>query len=781
MDNKKYAQFPSEFVSVKAKSDEPWLKQYAQGATHRNGAYGVSGFNHLRKKVVRNNKYVAGTQSSEIYQSKLEGENNVANLALFYDTSNPLGTFVKNIVGQLQAQDYKVKFESLSPESVTKFDEEFKRIKFNSELASKEEEFKEAGIDISRHIQKTEVFQSDDEIEIHLELNLKDDAAMAMSIATQYVLDYNKYPDLERLILSDLVKHAWGCLYVEVNQDGNAVIRVPRLENMGFDYFEEEDASDCKYIYETRKLSINQLKVMAAGELTDKELYEAAKSGYGDGVWPYNRFESYYPNNFSNGLPWGNEKAIVYDIKIKSTNDEVGYLVEDKRSGGKKFVPADRMKKAPKNAEKITKPIENQYKVKYIPNIEKVFNYGICYSPREKKNARYVTNVTSDYIMFAPDVREMRTSSIVDNLIGKVDDWIFIKLNIMRMIAQAHPAGVAVDQVAVASAANGFGTGNMTPQGLIDIFTKRGVFIYSSMINGVQLQNQRPIQDTPESTLTSLERMQNEMMSILKEMEIISGVPYNTITTPDAKELVGNSKIAALNRNNTLRGIDIAYRNILSRGAAKVSACIQDSVSNGKSLMDYGQAIGYGNIDAIKAAKGIPLEEFGVKIEVAPDPQEQQDAIDALTLAIEKGMLRPSAVAFVRSQIRVNPKRAIKYMAIEERKFSELQQQQANERSIISAESTAKAGKEVEAAKIATINAEWDRRDANKTLEFRHDQGLSHQEYMQERALQFQKDQAKKEQIELATEDSDGDKESPYDKKNMPKASGTRMPQVTPG
>jgi len=773
--------FPSEFVSVKEKSTEGWLKQYAQAAT-RKGATSTPGrYTQFREKVIRNNKYTAGTQDSSIYQTKIEGENNVANLALNYDTANPIGTFVKNIVGQLQNQDYKIQFKSISPATATRFDKEFKRLKRIKAISKKKDQFAEAGVDISKYIVNEEIFETEDEIELHLELNLKDDAALALTIATQYVLDLNKYEDLERRILGDIVKHNWGAVYVEAREDGHCVIRVPQLEKLVFDYFEEEDASDCRYIGEARSVSINELRKMADGQLTNKELFEAARQGAAGSSFPYSFDQlQYYKNGDAKGMPWGGMKTTVYDLKILSVNEETGYNVPDRRSGGYKFIKSEKLKKVPEGAERVTREIENQYKVKYIPALDKVIDYGICYSPRERKEGKWSTNYECDYIMFAQDIHEMVTSSIVDQLIGKADDWILIKLNIMRMIAQAHPAGVAVDQMAVAAAANGFGEGNITPRGLIDIFTKRGVFIYSSMVHGRALQNQNPIRDTAESTLISLERMQKQMFDIISEMEIISGVPYSTISAPDKDTAVGNNKIALSNRNNSLRNIDLAYKNIANRMGKKIGSCIQDAVISGKSIMDYGQAIGYMNLDAIKATKAIPSEEFGTMVDTAPDGQDQQDVIDSLNLAIQNKSIRASIIPRIKQEIRRFPARAAKMLVIEERQYADIQNKAADERSRVSAEAMAKAGKDTEMAKVMTINAEWDRRDAHVTLEFRHKKGLSHQDYLEEARIQYQKDQAKLEQIKEAMEGDSNEEsgEGNYASKDMPKESGNRMPAI---
>jgi len=212
--------------------------------------------------------------------------------------------------------------------------------------------------------------------------------------------------------------------------------------------------------------------------------------------------------------------------------------------------------------------------------------------------------------------------------------------------------------------------------------------------------------------------------------------------------------------------------------ATKVSSCIQDAIISGTSIMDYGQAIGYTNLDAIKATKDIPLEEFGISVDTAPSDQDQQDVIDALALAIQAQMIRPSVVAFIKQEIRKFPARAAKMLAIEERKFMEQKAKEADARSAAAANANAEAGKAVEQAKVMTINAEWDRKDAHATLEFRHDQGLSHQEYLEKARIEFQKAQAKKEQIALAMQGSENQSGNTYESKDMPKASGTRMPAM---
>ncbi len=781
-DKREIGMFPSEFASVEQKSKEKWLLQYARAIDRQSGWWGMRDLGEKRANIARNRRYVAGTQDPNIYRSKIYGEKNFAGLNLFINTSSPLGTIVNNIVGQLRNQGYKARVKSVSPGSQTEFDKKLNYAKADNEIMKRADELKALGVKPEDYVDSVEIYENNDELEMHFEMNFKDNAALALSIALQYVFDVNRFDLIENRLLRDAIICGTFGVAVDSFKNGRLIIRAVDPANFGSSLIAQEDYSDAAYAFEYRMISINQLAVMAPS-LSEEDLFQAALTGSGQPnssswIWSQN----YSPELTENGRPWGNFMVGILDYKLKSTNNLTHIEVENKRAGGTKIVEVDE-KYSPKKSEKLIKtPIERRYKGKYIIGTEKLFDFGLdeC-SYESTEDGGIVANVGLGYYMFTPNIYGTQNSSMVDNLIALVDEWIFLKLHGMRLISGAHPAGVAMNMAAVAAAANGFGEKNATPRDMIDLFTARGFMAYSTVGPNARasIGDQNPIRDVPESTLVALANINNQMMAVRAEMEVVSGVPFSTITEPDKDGLVGNARIALLNRNNSLRWLDLAYRDVLRRTSQAVLEFIQDQVQKEKGFKNFGMAIGYVNVDLIEALKRVQVERFGIMVETTPDVTEQEDMRRSLDYAVQRGMIRPSAVAMVGDLIKSDPVKARRVLAIEERKTAEADAQKAQANATQAAEATAQAGTAVEQAKSKTIQIQSAAKIQEMHVEYKLKNGQSHQDYLNDMKLALLDGQIKKEQIELAM--SLGEKgTSEFDKKNLPKEGGVRFPSVTP-
>jgi len=199
----KNAMFPSEFVSRAEKGRKEWLFTYAKAVESQmsgNNSFYFGG-NDFATRFVRNDLYIKGQQSPEIYKPKPSNEegdagNDTAKLELFYDTSNPIGTIVNNVVGALQNQGYKPKVSNLSPESKTEYDKELEEFKKKQFLAKNASKFKQVGLDPTNYIKNVkQIIASEDEIELHFEMTYKDDVAFCVQTVLDYVLRTSHYPD----------------------------------------------------------------------------------------------------------------------------------------------------------------------------------------------------------------------------------------------------------------------------------------------------------------------------------------------------------------------------------------------------------------------------------------------------------------------------------------------------------------------------------------------------------------------------------------------------------
>lgn len=781
--NLKDANFPSEFDSRAEKGKHDWLFKYAKAieadARVSNSFY--LGGTDFAARFVRNDLYIKGQQPAEMYKPKPDNEegdpgNDTAKLEIFYDTSNPIGTIVNNVVGALQNQGYKPRVINMSPESRTEYDKGLEMFKRKQALAANADSLKAAGLDPSKYIKGIkQIITSEDEMELHFEMNFKDDEAFCVQTLLDYILTSNRYPELERRALRNLVASGWLVVFVDDTHSGKIILRVEKIQNFRCSYFEQEDGSDIRWAYTARTWNINELAVAANNELTEAQLFEAAKANWpsSSGQWPWGQM--YDPNRYGTSRPWGNAQAKVMDARLISVNNTRYAKVENKRTNGVKLLDLSDGQESPKDAEIIEIPCQYTYGFKYVFGTSIIFDYG------EKPaywsvghNGSVQATAKLGYHLFAPDIENMSNSCLVDQLIGLADRWVFTRINIDRMIAQAHPAGAWINIDAMAGAINGFGEGRLKPKDMLRMFQLKGSGYYSTQIEGVNI-DQNPIREVSESTLQSVIQMMSVLADIRSQMEIISGVPFGTIGEPSQDQAVGNMKFAAVNRNNTLRYIDIAYRSVMQRVCENIVSIVQHQLSEGGTLLDYGVAIGYESVEILKMSKRIPLIQLGISIEVAPDPSDQTAVLTGLQKAFELNIIGAGDYVRIFELIKTSPLRAAKYLQIIENKRQREKEQADIKKIMANAQESAKAGMAVEERKAKNEAFYSQLRIRELHVKYKLDQGLSHQDYMEDMKLLNVEYDRKEDLVELATEQATS---GSYESKNLPKKAGVRLPSI---
>jgi len=752
--NKEVNGFPSDFVEISEKIKKPWCLQAAQAIHHIGYSVFVSNQNSNRNKYKLNRRYAAGTEPVDKFKKQVQGDGNTAELNLIYAVDSPLPTFVENIVGQLQNQDYKPSIQAISPQTETEYDRKRNELKAKRLLSKKGEALNRVGVDVSKYVKKSEVFETDEEIEIHLELNYKDDISLALEIATAVVFDANRFPMLERKVVRDLV--VCGSAFIKVEYDSNLDIIVRYVDPVNFisDTVENEDYSDAKWKGEYRYVEIDQLAVMAQEQLTEEELFEVALQNKSTGTnsWGTTWGTRYYPEMCDGGRPWGNFKVELLDFELKSHDNLKQEWFKDERSGGKLLKPANKRKRQA-GSEIVDTIVENIYKGKFITGTEYIIDFGIKKNvPVEKEGTFYLTTKTFGFIGFSPDIYDMVNKSVVEKLIAASDRYKLLTLHEQRIIAEAHPAGVAVDVIAVAAAVNGMGESNLKPRDLINIFRKTGTFLYASQVHGKPLNNLNPVRDIPESTLVALNQMQAVKAAIVGEMEIITGVPYSTIGSPEKDSAVANIRMASINRNNSLRYLNISYKDILMRTTKAVCMMVQDRIEDGKSLDDYGMAIGYGNVDVIKVAKGIPLVQLGISITTAPDGADEEALTGLLNQALTQKTITPSIAASVRRIAKENVELAEKYLKVWEKRYMEEQQEIAVQNSQAASKAQQASNVASEQAKQQTLMLAHKFKMEELREEYRLKGGASTQDHKEDVNLELIKGDQKEELVEKVFE-----------------------------
>ena len=188
---------------------------------------------------------------------------------------------------------------------------------------SKADELLQAGVDIKTKLSGKVIVEDDEEIELYMDTNFKDDYTAAMQAAIDYVLEANDLEGFRRKVYEDLVVCGKGVIKVEFDENYDIRIRHVDVVQHISDYVKKDDFTDAKYQGEYMEMSIDDLAELAQEELSEENLMEIARSvagKNGNGDWVQSWGTKYYPASIDEVRPYGRFKVIVLDLEYKSVD-----------------------------------------------------------------------------------------------------------------------------------------------------------------------------------------------------------------------------------------------------------------------------------------------------------------------------------------------------------------------------------------------------------------------------------------------------------------------------
>lgn len=756
--------FPSDNTSQSEKKGLEWNKKWIKAAYEESSRQVVGNYEDNRKNFVNLRKYADGSQDKDKYKNLLSSDGNTAYLNLNYDVGTPAPSIIESLVGRLENQSMRVGTKTISPIAKTAYDKEYKRLKAQKLLASKKDELAKLGVDISGKVNESEVAktQSEDELELHMQMNFKDAYALFSEKVIDFILTSNKFPKIKRKLFRDLVVCKRAVVYSCYDEDLGVKVELTDIVNFVSDYSNRDDFSDTKWRGQFNKITIDELA--KTSDFNEGELAQIAKTAannYGNSDWDSNWDLRYYDDVFSSNRPYGSFKVNVFNAEYKS-HDEYEYEEVPQKNGGSfyrrldlKTKDGDKKKQKNKKNEVIRKRLNNIYKAKLVCGTDFIYDYGLKENLLRDKNSGFghSSDTHFSWTIISPDMYEMRSKSIMEKLTPMIDELILVRLQAQRVLANMTPQGVAVDVATVAMVASALGEESITPRMLQDIYKQTGNYYYSSLKeDGEPIINPAPIKELPPPDLSTLQFLEAQAASIIQNMGLVSGVPISTVGAPDVRALVGNEKIAAENRNDATRFIDDAYKDLLERLANKIILTVQDSIEYGDMLDFYSNAIGESFAQTGDFAKNFTGVQLGMFIEVAPDIAEQAFFEQSLISAMQTDKIKQSDVYVLRDMAKTSLKASAKYMQLWEDKYNKEKLEASAAQSQAQSEAAAQAAMMAEQAKQQTLQLEWNLKSQYLQLEYQLKERLSAVDHKEKVNEQLVDGDVKEELIEKAAE-----------------------------
>jgi hypothetical protein len=755
-ENNPQSPFPSDFVQRSHKTKPSWILQAVKAAHDYANTNVVGSVTTERQKFLELDRYASGDYDVSKFKDLVSGKGNTTQANLNLKVATPIPTIVENLVGQLENIPIRPKVTCTSGEGKTQEDKKLKELKVSKLLKSKEEELGKLGINVDEKLSGKVVFQDDQEIELYMETSFKDDFTASMQAVIDYVLKSQRFPEIRRKIIRDVVVFNKLCLKVSYNSNYDIVIRRVDPKRHISDFAKNDDYSDTKYQGEYISLTLDQVAADAnPSELNEDALKSIAKqvaSSYGNGGWNNEWDARTFPDSGVLTRPWGKFRVNVLDLEYMSNNS---YQYELKEKGTKVFF--DELKGKPKNPQKVTeKRLTDKYKAKWIIGTDYMYDYGLCDNQlrRQKLDGSFSGETYFSFVTFQSDMRDMRNTSIVERLIGLADAYVLVNLKAQTLVAKARAQAVKIDVSVLGAITNALGMKNIKPKELINAMEQSSVYYVSSTTEkGTILPHTQGITEIPESRLTGLAALAGHEQGILRAMEFATGVPLSTIGAPDSESLVGLQKAAAENRNNSIRFLVNAYKSVLSRTCDMIVIMAQDSISGGaKKLDDYQDSIGVHNANMLQMTEKLTAARFGIFIEMLPTAEEQQEFMISVNKSVELGKLKRSQAMRVLRISRESLNSAERVMALMEKQNKKEELETSAAQSQAQSEAAAQAAMMAEQAKQQTLELEWDLKSQYLQLEYQLKERLSAVDHKEKVNEQLVDGDVKEELIEKAAE-----------------------------
>lgn len=777
--NNPQAPFPSDFVPQSAKKKASWIIQACKAAHSYSNMNFLGSFDNERRKYIKLRKYASGGYDNEKFKNIISSKGNTANYNYNLQIATPLPTIKENLVGLFENQSLRPKVKCLSPESKTQYDEKFNELKSYRLLKLKQPELEKLGVNVAAKLSGKVIFEDEEEIELYMDTDFKDDYSHAMQAAIDYIFEAEDLPYLRRKLYEDLVVCGKGCLKISFDENYDIRIRHVDVAKHISSWVDKDNFTDAKYQGEYVDMSIDEIAALAGDDLSEEDLMDIARSvagKFGNGDWVNSWGMRYYPASMNDSRPYGHFKVTVLDLEYKS-NDKIPYEEKPAKGGGFYF---ERLKGKPKG-EITYKVFTNIYQGKWIVGTKYLFDYGLKENmTRETINGNYSGDTDFSFQTFAPDIRDMRNTSLIERLVGLADAYILTNLRAQTIIAKARTQGIKIDVSMLGAITNALGDKNLKARELVDLMEQSSTYYYSSVTeNGQILPNTMPIAEVPESPMLGLQTLAAHEQGILRAMEFATGVPLSTIGAPPQDTLVGLQKAAAENRNNAIRFINNAYKSILSRSCKTITLMVQDSIGGGaKKIDDYRMSIGSFNAETLEFTEKFTAVQFGIFVDVLPTAVEQQEFIESLAAAVNSGQITQSQKMRISRVYKDSPEVAERMMVMFEKKNAQQKLQEDTTRIQAQSQSNAQAALTQTRGEMMKLSHEYQLKAQYEALKAKLDSGLSAQEALQELKLEALKGEQKIEQIltALSGQDMGGESStSEYDKVNLPKAAGVRM------
>ena len=661
--------FPDQVVPNEEKQSLEYGLQVAraiEGEWFRNNR-GGDRFTANFQEYHRRRLYARGEQPIQKYKDELSINGDLSYLNLDWKPVPVISKFVDIVVNGMSQRNYEIKAFAQDPVAQKKKTEYAKNIMLDMNHYDQLMQLsQQTGIDYFYSGNPEQLPKNKEEFELHMQLDYKESVEMAIEELINNSLDKNKYDEIRKRIIYDLVVCGIGAAKTEYNKSNGLRVKYVDPANLVYSYTEDPNFDDLYYIGEVKQISLSEIAKLFP-YLTPEDLAEIQK-------YPGNNdyIRNYYGQNDNNTIS-------VMFFEYKTFEKQVFKIKKTEFGLEKALEKPDYFSPPPSdNFERVERVIEVLYTGAKILGHEKMLSWKMA----ENMTRPYSDSpkVEMNYTLVAPRMYKGKVESLVSRITGFADMIQLTHLKLQQVMSRMVPDGVYVDVDGLAEVDLGNGT-NYNPAEALNMYFQTGSIVGRSFTqDGDMNPGKVPIQELQTSSgQGKIASLINTYQYYLQMIRDVTGLnEARDGSQPDKNALVGLQKLAAANSNTATRHILQAASYVTLRLCENISLKAKDIFEFALTEESLIESINQFNVETLKEISNFHIHDFGIYLELEPDEEEKSQLQQNIQASLQAGAIYLDDV--IEIQRIKNIDLANKYLKLKRRKKQEADQQaqQAN-------------------------------------------------------------------------------------------------------
>jgi len=620
--------FPSQVVSDAEKASLEYGSQVAMAIEYEwfrsgrtNGNRYLTNWNNFNSLRL----YARGEQPVQKYKDELSINGDLSYLNLDWTPVPILSKFVDIVVNGISQKAYEIKAYAQDPSSLKKRTNYASRL--YEDMLSKEflANLKQTlGVDMFQSSDSSLVPESEDELELHMQLKYKQSIEIAEEEAISTIFAQNKYDLIRRRLNMDLVTCGIAVAKTSFNTANGITLDYVDPAYVVYSYTEDPNFDDIYYVGEVKSITIPELK-KEFPNISEKELERIQQT----------------PGNRQYVTGWGgydeNTVQVLY-FDYKTYHNQV-FKIKQTDQGLMKAIEKDDTFNPPQNDnfERVSRSIEVLYSGAKVLGTDQILKWGLA----ENMSRPYAdtTKVEMNYAICAPRMYKGRIESLVSKCVGFADMIQLTHLKLQQVLARMVPDGVYLDMDGLAEVDLGNGT-NYNPAEALNMYFQTGSIVGRSLTqDGDMNPGKVPIQELQTSggnaKIQSLITTYQYYLQMIRDVTGLNEARDGSL--PDRNTLVGLQKLAASASNTATKHINQSSLYITLRLAENVSLKIADALNFPLTAESLKNSISLFNVKTLEEIGDLNLHDFGIFLELEPDEEEQAKLEQNIQVALQNG------------------------------------------------------------------------------------------------------------------------------------------------